>query len=106
MGWVWAVGAAWLLLGAGIALLIGRSIVFADRKSAHRDAEAAEVTVQRPPLTLLPKPPAAPPEPSPPRPAGREAPTIPGLPSARPPVGRPPVPRIKRQRPPRRSSGA
>jgi hypothetical protein len=106
MGWVWAVGAAWLLLGAVIALLIGRSIVFADRKSADRAKDVPEVTVDRPPLTLLPKPPAAPPEPSPPQPAGRETPTIPGLPTARPPAGRPGVPRAKRPRPPRRSSGA
>jgi hypothetical protein len=103
---MWAVGAAWLLLGVVIAVLIGRSIVFADRRSADRAADAPKADTERPPLTLLPKPPPAPPEKSPPRPAGREAPTIPGLPSARPPVGRPPFPRIKRQRPPRRSSGA
>ena len=110
MGWMWAVGAAWLLLGAVIALLIGRSIVFADRKSADRAKDVPEVTVDKRPLTLLPKPPNVRPpneaEPSPPQPASRETPTIPGLPTARPPAGRPGVPRAKRPRPPRRSSGA
>jgi hypothetical protein len=109
MWWVWVIGAAWLLLGAAIALLIGRSIVYADPKSADRAADSPEApgpAPDRPPLTLLPKPPAAPPAAAPPRAAGRETPTVPGLPSARPPVGRPPVPRAKRPRPPRRSSGA
>ena len=107
MGWMWAVGAAWLLVGAVAALLIGRSIRIADRKSAERAADAPNFVVDRPPLTLLPKPPdTGPPSPAEQRPpsAGREAPTIPGLPVARPSLGRPPVPGSKRQRPPRRSS--
>ena len=114
MGWVWAAGAAWLLLGAGAAVLIGRSIVLADRKAADRAANAANVVVDRPPLTLLPSPPdasagEATSEPADPTASAgpgsaREAPTVPGLPVARPPVGRPSVPRSKRHHPPRRSS--
>ena len=109
MEWVWAVGAAWLLLGVGLALLIGRSIVHADRKAAQHAADEPNFVVDRPPLTLLPQPPdptgsdATPPssgaEPRRPRGVPRETPTVPGIPSARPSVGRPPVPRSTRQRP-------
>jgi hypothetical protein len=40
MSWVWALGAVWLVLGALIAVLIGRGIRLADRKQA--EALAAE----------------------------------------------------------------
>jgi hypothetical protein len=55
MDWVWTVGVAWLLLGVGLALLIGRSIVLADRRAAHRDAELPNFVVDRPPLMLVPE---------------------------------------------------
>lgn len=117
MEWVWTVGAVWVLLGVGLALLIGRSIVLADRRAAD-PADAPNVVVDRPPLALLPVPADATApgagtgraaswtgEPPQPRAAPREAPTIPGLPVARPPVGRPPVPqpRARRHRPHGRS---
>ena len=59
MEWMWAVGAVWLLLGVGLALLIGRSIVHADRRAADQAADPPNFVVDRPPLILLPKPPTA-----------------------------------------------
>lgn len=120
MGWVWIVAAVWVLLGIVVALLIVRSVAMADRKTAEDDARfAAEldladepnVVIDRPPLSHIPEsaPPAAeepeqePTVPDVAVPTARDAPTIPGLPSARPPVGRPPVPRSVPQRPQRRS---
>jgi hypothetical protein len=122
MGELWFVAAAWVLLAIGVALLIGRSVALADRKETVASAGGgkARKDVRRPdlvdtaPRNLVAVPPAktesAPAgrpvadEPAPaPGPAGRDTPTIPGLPSARPPVGRPPVPRSTRQRPHRRS---
>jgi len=113
MDWMWAVGAIWLVLGAAIALLIGRSIVLADKRSADHSADAPNFVVDRPPLTLLRKAPDTPAgdgdpakpaadgtadRPTPPD-TNRDAPTIPGLPVARPGVGRPAVPRSTRHRP-------
>ena len=114
MDWLWAVGAAWLLLGIGLALLIGRSIVHADRRAADQAADTPNFVVDRPPLTLL-KPPdttgpdaAAKPsgvESQRPRQLPEGAPTVPGIPSARPKLGRPPVPRSTRSRPRRTDFG-
>lgn len=42
MGWVWVVGAVWLLLGVLIGVLIGRGIRLADRKQAETTATDAE----------------------------------------------------------------
>ncbi|MCW2699970.1 MAG: hypothetical protein JWQ45_1505 [Blastococcus sp.] len=117
MDWVWIVGAAWVLLAAGLAPLIGRSIGLADRKAAGIALDAPNFIVDRPPLPVLPGRPEGvahdglsvqnpAPEDSP-RPArhgiARDAPTIPGIPAARPPIGRPPVPRSTHQRRPRRT---
>ena len=114
MGWVIA-GAvvAWLLLAVCLALVVGRSIRNADRKAADRTADKLNLITDRPPVTLAPAadvpapdtaPDGGPPadgSPSPgPRPV-RNPSTIPGIPSARPPVGRPAVPRSTRRRPPR-----
>jgi hypothetical protein len=111
MSWVWTVGAAWVLLSVGLALLIGRSIGLADRKAADLTPDTPNFIVDRPPLAALPaaasatsgaQPADGSPSPSPfPAPRGvvRETPpTIPGIPVARPPVGRPPVPRSTRPR--------
>jgi hypothetical protein len=111
MGWVWIVAVAWIPLAFGVALVLGRSVRLADRKAADTEADAVNFVVDRPPLTIVPPKtvnssskapePSGPPLPTPP--AGRGAPTIPGLPSARPPVGRPPVPASARPRFTRRS---
>jgi hypothetical protein len=119
MWWMWAIGVLWLLLGVGAALLIGRSIVLADRKSAYMAPDAPNnVTADRPPLTLLPEPPDAPDgvaltetptadradEDRPPPGSGRRARTFPVLPVARPPVCGPSIPHSKGHHRPRRSS--
>jgi hypothetical protein len=118
MGWVWIVAAVWVPLAIGVAVLIGRSVRLADRKAADGSVEEVNVLVDRPPLTIasgsadLPVDGTAgvavtgdsPAETEPPAPrAGRDAPTIPGIPAARPPVGRPPVPHPIWHRPGRRS---
>jgi hypothetical protein len=54
MSWVWTVGAAWVLLSVGLALLIGRSIGLADRKAADLTPDAPNFIVDRPPLAALP----------------------------------------------------
>lgn len=102
MGWVLIAAAAWLLLGLGLALLIGRSIRLVDRRAAEDETDAANFVVDRPVLVSAPEPPR-PPVSETPAGQGREAPTIPGLPASRPPVGRPAVPRSTRQR--RNTSG-
>jgi hypothetical protein len=120
MGWIWIVAAGWMLLGVALALLISRSVALADRKAAEEAATVArgrgllDADVDRdPPLRLAPPPPP-PPAPAPAKepaagtepaaaPTRRDPTTIPGLPSARPPVGRPPVPKSTRKAPHRRS---
>jgi hypothetical protein len=114
MEWVWILGAIWVLLAIGIALLIGRSIRLADRKAARAHGvprERPNFVVDERPLHVLPPPappsPAEPPPAAPPpaRSAGRDAPTVPGIPSARPAVGHSPVPRSRRPRPRRSGMG-
>jgi hypothetical protein len=113
MGWVWIVAAGWVLLAVCAAVLISRSVALADRKSAEEKASRLDepnIVMDPSPLRLAPEP-APDPSPAPveaeAKPASersaREAPTIPGLPSARPPVGPPAVPRTGQQLPRRRS---
>ncbi len=126
MDWFWILGAVWVLLAIALALLIGRSIRLADRKAARGrgvPTDGPNLVVDDRPLHALPPP--APPDPleardtatdpgqntsaapQPPAPgsAGRDAPTVPGIPSARPAVGHPPVPPSKRPRTRPRRSG-
>ena len=42
MSWVWVIGAAWLVLGVLVGVLIGRGIRIADRKQAENAAADAE----------------------------------------------------------------
>jgi hypothetical protein len=88
MSWV-LLGAAWLVLGLALAVLIGRSIREADERMADDE----------PNVVVDPAPADEPPEAEPAveaepaaaveRPLPREAPTVPGLPVARPPAGPP-----------------
>jgi hypothetical protein len=108
MSWVWIAGLAWVVLGVAAALLIAHSIRVADHKAANRFEDEPNVVIDRPPLRLAPKTQprdgeAAEPERPAQPPTVPGASTIPGLPSARPPVGRPPVPRSTRRHP--RKSG-
>jgi hypothetical protein len=115
MGWVIAGAGAWLLLAVGFALVIGRSIRNADREAAERTDDKLDLVVDLPPVTMLravDEPardsaqdgcPAADGPPSPGARPVRNPSTIPGIPSARPSVGRPAVPRSTRRRPPRES---
>lgn len=41
MNWVWMVAGVWLLLGALVAVIVGRSIRLADGKASARKAAAA-----------------------------------------------------------------
>jgi hypothetical protein len=41
MSWVWVIGAAWLVLGVLLGVLIGRGIRLADRKQAETAARDA-----------------------------------------------------------------
>jgi hypothetical protein len=132
MGWVIIAAAAWLLVAVWLAVVIGRSLRLADVTAQGEWAgDAPNFVVDRaPPATAPDAPPserpaampseqpsaqpspradADEPGPGPDQPASapgsREAPTIPGLPVARPPVGRPAVPRSTRQRPRRSGHG-
>ncbi|GAA3180901.1 hypothetical protein GCM10010531_38830 [Blastococcus jejuensis] len=94
MTWVLVIGAGWLLLAALIAVLIGRSVRLADARAAaeaERDepnfaVDPATEPGGSPAGTVLPFPATAgdaPPTPAP-RPSTGDAPTIPGIPVARP----------------------
>jgi hypothetical protein len=100
MDWMFIVAPAWLMLAIGLAVLIGRSVRQADGKASENEPEAPNFIVDRPPLVIAPDP-VPPARPAPP--SGRDAPTIPALPSARPPAGRPGVPHAPRRRPSRRT---
>ena len=113
MGWLWIVGAAWVLLSVGLALVIGRSIGLADRKAADLAPDAPNFVVDRPPLAVVPRttegsiadvpPPDGQPPGAPLATDAGEMPTTPGIPVARPEVGSPPVPRVPRRLPHRRT---
>jgi hypothetical protein len=96
MTWVLVIGAGWLLLAALIAVLIGRSVRLADaRAAAHAQPDEPNFVVDPattprgfPAATVLPFPATngdaaqAPVQPS----EGRDTPTVPGIPVARPPA--------------------
>lgn len=94
MTWVLIAVAGWIVLAIGAALLIGRAIALADRRSGESlnfvvDLEAPVFTDGAPaaPPALTPDESAIP-EQVDPGPS-----TVPGIPSARPPLPKPPVPR-------------
>jgi hypothetical protein len=93
MSWVLVIGAGWLLLSVLTAVVIGRSVRMADvRAQAAADAPATEpnFVVDAPQLQVV-QPPAAEPPAATPQRQGPD--TIPGIPSARPKLVKPPVPR-------------
>jgi hypothetical protein len=55
MSWVWAIGAAWLVLGALLGVLIGRGIRLADRKQAEATARDATPNFVVDPPVLPPR---------------------------------------------------
>jgi hypothetical protein len=100
MSWVLVIGAGWLLLSVLTALLIARSVRLADDKAEVAAEAAAEpnFVVDVPHL----RPVASTDDTAPPAAAiPRDTPTIPGIPSARPKLGKPAVSR--RDRPARRT---
>jgi hypothetical protein len=102
MNWMFIVVPAWLILAIGLALLIGRSVRQADVEATRTETDPRNFVVDRHPLTLAPSPPSET-RPPPVRQPGSDAPTIPGLPSARPPVGPRAGSPQPRQKPRRRS---
>jgi hypothetical protein len=96
MTWVLVIVASWVLLAALAAVLIGRSVRLADARAA-REATVHEPNFVVDPATapsglhaatVLPFPleRRAEADGSAPPPAGRDAPTVPGLPVVRPPA--------------------
>jgi hypothetical protein len=103
MGWVLVIGSSWLLLSVLTALLIARSVRLADLKAEQATKEAStepNFVVDVPHLRPVGAKEAAEAV-TPPKP--RDAPTIPGIPSARPKLGKPAVHR--RDRPSARRTG-
>ena len=96
MSWVLILAASWLLIAVLAALLIGKGIRSAD------ESEVVDDRVFDVPNFVVDLP-AAEKRPDAPR-AANDPPTIPGIPSARPTVGKPPAPpsdgsTARRQRP-------
>ena len=54
MAWVLAVGAGWVVLGAVLAVVIGRGIRLADRKQQESAVAAANVVVDPDPVDATP----------------------------------------------------
>jgi hypothetical protein len=72
MKWVLIIGAVWLVLAFGVAVLIGRGIRLADRKEAERRAASPNFVVDQAP----PAPPASPKAPAQPEQARQSIPTV------------------------------
>lgn len=95
MTWVLVIGAAWLLLAALAAVVIGRSVRLADaRAAAHAERDEPNFVVdpatgpgRSPSATVLPFRTPGTQEHAPLHPpTSRDTPTVPGIPVARPPA--------------------
>jgi hypothetical protein len=95
MTWVLVIGAAWLLLAALAAVVIGRSVRLADARAAARAepdepnfvVDPAIAPSGFPPARILPFRTVSHEEQAPLHPpTSRDTPTVPGIPVARPPA--------------------